>query len=217
MKKPNLRNLAWAKGGGLIPAVVQDRRSRRVLMLGWMDKAALEKTLASGLVTFYSRSRMKLWTKGETSGNILRLYSIAKDCDADTFLIEADPAGPACHRGTASCFDAPRKRAPDGDLGFLDVLEAVVDERFRKRPKGSYVAGLIAGGPDRMAQKVGEEAVETVIAAKSGSRARLESEAADLLFHLMVLLRAKGSSLGRVARTLKGRHAAGARPSARVP
>lgn len=202
-----MKKLDWAKGGGLIPAVIQDRSSRQVLMVGWMNRLALKKTLETGLVTFYSRSKKRLWTKGETSGHVLRLRSLRPDCDADTLLIEAEPAGPACHKGTRTCFEAqgPRPRK-SGELGFLELLERMVDERFKKRPKGSYVAGLIARGGDRIAQKVGEEAVETVIAAKNGSRRRLESEAADLLFHLMVLLKFKGSSLSRVAGTLKSRH-----------
>lgn len=199
-----MKKLDWAKGGGLIPAVVQDAASREVLMVGWMNRQALEATLKTGLVTFYSRTKKRLWTKGESSGHVLRLRSLRADCDADTLLVEAEAAGPACHRGTVTCFRPARKRR-DGGLGFLEVLEETVARRFRERPKGSYVAGLIRGGRDRMAQKVGEEAVETVIAAKNGSRKRLEDEAADLVFHLMVLLKSRGSSLSRVARTLSGR------------
>lgn len=176
-------------------------------MVGWMDRQALRKTLDTGLVTFFSRSKNRLWTKGESSGHILRLVSVRRDCDFDTLLIAAEPAGPACHTGARSCFDRSRahktKRADS--LGFLEILEQVVTERFRKRPRGSYISSLIVGGLDRMAQKVGEEAVETVIAAKNESRRRLESEAADLLFHLMVLLRARNSSLGKVAQTLRRR------------
>ena len=199
-----MKKLNWAKSGGLITAVVQDATTRDVLMVGWMNPAALKATLKTGLVTFYSRSKKRLWTKGESSGNVLRLRSVREDCDADTLLIEAEAAGPVCHRGTMTCFKPGRKRA-EGGLGFLDVLEQTVAERFRKRPQGSYVAGLIKGGRDRIAQKVGEEAVETVIAAKNGSRSRLEDEAADLVFHLMVLLKSRGSSLSRVARTLSAR------------
>lgn len=198
--------LDWAKGGGLIPAVVQDAGDGRVLMVGWMNRAALAKTKDTGLVTFFSRSKRRLWTKGETSGRVLRLVSLAADCDGDTLLVQARPAGPACHRGTATCFDGGKKAKRQNDgLGFLEILEAVVDERFKKKPRGSYVASLIKGGADRMAQKVGEEAVETVIASKNPDLRALESEAADLLFHLMVLLRAKGSSLSRVAQTLRRR------------
>jgi phosphoribosyl-ATP pyrophosphohydrolase/phosphoribosyl-AMP cyclohydrolase len=206
------RKLDWAKGGGLIPAVVQDSRTARVLMVGWMNRAALAKTRDTGLVTFFSRSKKRLWTKGESSGDVLKLVSISADCDGDTLLVQALPAGPACHKGTTTCFDGKTEPVSAGDeFAFLQVLEATVAERFKKKPRGSYVAGLIAAGPDRMAQKVGEEAVETVIASKNKDKALLESEAADLLFHLMVLLQAKGSSLSRVARTLRVRHGAARR------
>ncbi|MBI3506884.1 MAG: bifunctional phosphoribosyl-AMP cyclohydrolase/phosphoribosyl-ATP diphosphatase HisIE [Proteobacteria bacterium] len=199
--------LDWRKGGGLVPAVVQDARDGTVLMVGWMNRAALAATIESGLVTFFSRSRRTLWTKGESSGRVLRLRSIRKDCDSDTLLVAAAPTGPVCHRGTATCFDAARAKERAGGTGFLDILDALVAERVRRKPRGSYVAGLLASGADRVAQKVGEEAVETVIAAKNASPARLDEEAADLLFHLIVLLRSRGSSLSRVAETLRRRHA----------
>jgi phosphoribosyl-ATP pyrophosphohydrolase/phosphoribosyl-AMP cyclohydrolase len=198
-------SLNWTKGRGLIPAVVQSRRTREVLMVGWMNREALNKTLDTGLVTFFSRSRKRLWTKGERSGHILRLTSIRKDCDNDTLLIEADAHGPTCHTGATSCFDKSRPTSQAGGLGFLEILGQTIADRFKKRPRGSYVSSLIRDGIDRIAQKVGEEAVEMVIAAKNASKERLESEAADLLFHLMVLLKARGTSLNAVAQSLKKR------------
>ena len=188
----------WAKMKGLLPAIVQDDSDGTVLMVGYMDAAALAKTRRTGRVTFYSRSKKRLWTKGESSGNFLRLRSVALDCDADALLVRAVPDGPTCHSGAKSCFDAP--------LDFLKDLEAVVDGRFKKRPKGSYVTSLIKDGVDRMAQKVGEEAVETVIAAKNKDRDPLLGEAADLIFHLAVLLRARGASLSDAAAVLRRRH-----------
>jgi phosphoribosyl-ATP pyrophosphohydrolase/phosphoribosyl-AMP cyclohydrolase len=194
---------AFEKMGGLLPAVVQDDADGTVLMVGYMDRAALAKTRKTGRVTFYSRSKKRLWTKGESSGNFLRLRSLALDCDGDALLIRAVPDGPTCHSGARSCFDAP--------LDFLKDLDAVVAQRVKKRPKGSYVAGLLQEGLDRVAQKVGEEAVETVIASKNADRGALLGEAADLVFHLMVLLRARGTSLGEAAAVLRTRHA-GRRP-----
>ena len=188
----------WAKMKGLLPAIVQDDSDGTVLMVGYMDAAELAKTRRTGRVTFYSRSKKRLWTKGESSGNFLRLRSVALDCDADALLVRAVPDGPTCHSGAKSCFDAP--------LDFLKDLEAVVDGRFKKRPKGSYVTSLIKDGVDRMAQKVGEEAVETVIAAKNKDRDPLLGEAADLIFHLAVLLRARGASLSDAAAVLRRRH-----------
>ncbi len=192
-------NPDWKKMGGLLPAVVQDDADGAVLMVGYMDEAALAKTRKSGKVTFYSRSKKRLWTKGESSGHFLKLVSVALDCDADALLVRAKPLGPTCHTGAASCFDEP--------LDFLKQLDALVAERFKKRPKGSYVTSLFKEGVDRMAQKVGEEAVETVIAAKNKDRDLLLGEAADLVFHLMVLLRARGLSLGDAAEVLRRRNA----------
>ena len=181
----------------LTPAVIQHAKTGRVLMLGYMSPESLRLTRETGKVTFFSRSRKKLWMKGETSGNFLRVRSIEGDCDEDALLIQAIPDGPTCHTGKSSCFDA----------GFsLDALDALLADRFRKKPKGSYVASLIRSGIDRMAQKVGEEAVETVIAAERSGKERLEEESADLLFHLMVLLRAKKSSLARVVEVLRRRN-----------
>jgi phosphoribosyl-ATP pyrophosphohydrolase/phosphoribosyl-AMP cyclohydrolase len=191
-------NPDWKKMGGLLPAVVQDDRDGSVLMVGYMDRAALAKTRKSRKVTFYSRSKKRLWTKGESSRNFLRVRSVALDCDGDALLVRAVPDGPTCHTGAKSCFDSP--------LDFLGDLDAVIVDRVKRRPKGSYVSALLKEGPDRVAQKVGEEAVETVIAAKNKDRALFLGESADLLFHLMVLLRARGTSLGDAAEVLRERH-----------
>lgn len=192
---------------GLVPAIVQDVVSREVLMLGYMNAEALEATRRSGLVTFYSRSRQQLWRKGETSGNELRVAEIREDCDHDALLILATPAGPTCHTGAVSCFSPAKAQdpAPPRDLAFLEVLTAVIAQRVRERPEGSYIAKLLTKGLDRVAQKVGEEAVETVIAAKNADPQAFESEAADLLFHLMVLLELRGASLARLAEVLASR------------
>ena len=180
--------LDWHKQGGLLPAIVQDADSLRVLMLGYMDRAALAVTLASGQVTFFSRSRQRLWTKGEQSGHVLALASISADCDRDTLLVLARPAGPTCHLGSASCFAS----AP-GDV--LAELDALVARRARERPDGSYTSKLLEDGVRRIAQKVGEEGVETALAAVAQDDEALLGEAADLLYHLLVLLRARGLSL----------------------
>ncbi len=194
-----LAALAWDKQGGLLPAIVQDVATRRVLMLGYMDRAALEATLASGHVTFYSRSRARLWTKGETSGHTLELVSIAADCDNDTLLVQATPHGPTCHRGSTSCFaDAP------GDV--LADLDTLIAARHAQRPAGSYTTELFDAGIRRIAQKVGEEAVETALAAVMQDDAALLGEAADLLYHLAVLLRARGLALGDAVAVLEDRH-----------
>lgn len=207
MSPGDLERLDWAKGDGLLPAVVQDAASGAVLMLGYMDRAALAQTLATGLVTFYSRSRRALWVKGETSGNRLRLRAVHADCDGDAILVQADPAGPVCHAGTATCFaDAPTPAA--AALAFLSKLEDVIDGRIADPPAGSYTAKLHAEGPRRMAQKVGEEGVEFALAAAGGSDAEVTAEAADLLFHLMLALRARGLTLTEVTRTLERRHSA---------
>jgi phosphoribosyl-AMP cyclohydrolase / phosphoribosyl-ATP pyrophosphohydrolase len=206
----DLERLDWAKGGGLLPAVVQDAASGVVLMLGYMNREALTTTLATGQVTFYSRSRQALWVKGETSGNYLRLRGVHADCDGDALLVQADPAGPVCHAGTPSCFaDAPAPAA--APLAFLARLEAVIDSRIADSPAGSYTAKLHAEGPRRIAQKVGEEGVEFALAAAGGSDGDVTAEAADLLFHLMLALRARGLSLAEVAGTLQRRNLIGAR------
>lgn len=198
------RRLDWAKSDGLLPAIVQHWLTGEVLMLGYMTAAALAETQRSGQVTFYSRSKQRLWTKGESSGHVLVLKSIRIDCDADTLLIQADPRGPTCHTGTSSCFgDSANVRPP---LGFLAELDALVAQRHAERPEGSYTTTLFDGGIRRIAQKVGEEGVETALAAVAQGDDELLGEAADLLFHLIVALRARGLSLADMADVLARRH-----------
>lgn len=192
----------WGKGDGLLPAIVQHWLSGEVLMLGYMDAEALAVTRSSGKVTFHSRSKRRLWTKGESSGHVLKLKEIRIDCDADTLLVQAAPHGPTCHRGTSSCFGSDA-RPP---LGFLAELDALVARRQAERPPGSYTTGLFDGGIRRIAQKVGEEGVETSLALVAQEDSALLGEAADLLFHLTVALRARGLSLAEVAATLAERH-----------
>jgi len=192
---------------GLVPAIVQHAQTGEVLMLGYMNDAALQQTLQTKLVTFYSRSKQRLWVKGESSGHHLDLVDVHADCDEDALLVRCLPRGPTCHNGTTSCFG--NELGPQRNLSFLSELQATIDSRFADRPQGSYVAKLIAQGLDRMAQKVGEEGVETVIAAKNPDDQALLGEAADLLFHLMVLLRARGLGLDAVVRLLERRHAPG--------
>ncbi|MGA9333759.1 MAG: bifunctional phosphoribosyl-AMP cyclohydrolase/phosphoribosyl-ATP diphosphatase HisIE [Rudaea sp.] len=195
-------SINWAKGDGLIPAVVQHARDGRMLMLGYMNREALAQTQQTGNVTFFSRSRQRLWSKGETSGNRLVVNSIHIDCDADTLLVVADPAGPVCHRGTATCFDDAAAPA----LLFLGRLDALIEQRERERPANSYTTKLFESGVRAIAQKVGEEGVETALAGVVQDDAALLGEAADLIFHLQVLLRARGLSLGDVAAKLAQRH-----------
>ena len=200
----DLTRLDWAKGDGLLPAIVQHCQSGEVLMLGYMNAEALAHTQASGHVTFFSRSKQRLWTKGESSGHVLTLKSIRIDCDADTLLVQAEPHGPTCHEGTSSCFgDSADVRPP---LGFLAELDALVAQRHAERPEGSYTTSLFEGGIRRMAQKVGEEGVETALAAVAQDDAELLGESADLIFHLTVVLRARGLSLADVAALLAERH-----------
>lgn len=186
---------------GLVPAIVQDAETGVVLMLGFMNEEAVEKTQQTGRVTFYSRSRRTLWTKGETSGNFLDVVSVVTDCDNDTLLIKAKPSGPICHTGAATCFGETNKDPTD----LLVELEAVIDERRRQKPEDSYVAKLFEKGINKIAQKVGEEAVELVIEAKDDDPDKFRSEAADLLFHYLVLLRAKDVSINDVLDDLKMR------------
>jgi phosphoribosyl-AMP cyclohydrolase / phosphoribosyl-ATP pyrophosphohydrolase len=200
---PDLDRLDFAKGGGLLPAIVQDSADGRVLMLGYMNREALAATLARGRVVFFSRSKNRLWEKGESSGHRLTLVSIHSDCDHDALLVSARPQGPTCHLGTESCF-AVAAGAP----AFLAELERVIADRLSVDRADSYTARLVREGIRRVAQKVGEEGVEVALAAASGSTEELTGEAADLLFHLMVLLRARGLSLTAVAETLRARHAA---------
>ena len=194
----DLQALAWQKQDGLLPAIVQDARTRKVVMLGYMSRDSLQITLDSGNVTFYSRSKQRLWTKGESSGHFLRLVSIETDCDADTLLVQAEPQGPTCHLGRESCFP----HAPGDELR---ELEAVIARRFDERPPGSYTTKLFDAGIKRIAQKVGEEGLETALAAVVEDDAALLGEAADLLYHLIVLLRMRGLSLFDVQRVLATR------------
>ena len=190
--------LAWDKQAGLLPAIVQDADSLRVLMLGYMDRPALQATIDSGRVTFFSRSRQRPWVKGETSGHYLALVAIQADCDNDTLLVQARPAGPTCHLGTQSCFAT----APGDALAELDRMVA---NRERNRPAGSYTTQLFEAGVRAIAQKVGEEGVETALAAAVQDDAALLGEAADLLYHLVVLLRARGLSLRQANAVLEAR------------
>ena len=192
----------FEKGSGLVPAIVQDAKTEQVLMLGYMNEASLTKTQDTGLVTFYSRSRQELWTKGETSGNTLRLKSITVDCDNDTLLVRAIPTGPTCHEGTVSCFG---DKGPEG-LGFLSYLEDLIEDRKTADADSSYTASLLQGPLRRAAQKVGEEGVETALAAVAETEDKLTSEAADLVYHLLVLLAAKDVKFESVITELKSRH-----------
>jgi phosphoribosyl-ATP pyrophosphohydrolase/phosphoribosyl-AMP cyclohydrolase len=194
--------LDWAKGDGLLPVIVQDAETLRVLMLGYMDAAALAATRDSGHVTFYSRSKQRLWTKGESSGHFLDLVSIDVDCDNDTLLVLARPHGPTCHTGRTSCFP----QAPGADVSFLGTLDTLIAERERTRPEGSYTTQLFEKGTRRIAQKVGEEGVETALAGVAQGDAELLGESADLLYHLIVLLRARGLSLADAVAVLESRH-----------
>lgn len=186
---------------GLIPAVVQDAVTDKVLMLGYLNQEALKATETSGLVTFFSRSKQRLWTKGESSGNTLQVQEILLDCDRDAFLIKAKPRGPVCHTGDDTCWGENNHAS-----SFLQDLEAIVWERKKAAPESSYTAKLFAAGIPKMAQKVGEEAVETVIEALGHDRNRLLNETADLLFHLLVLLAAKEVTLNEVEAVLRSRH-----------
>ncbi len=200
----DIDSLDWAKADGLIPAIVQDARTLQVLVLAWMNPEALQQTLSCGLVTFYSRSRGKLWVKGETSGNNLMLVSAHTDCDSDTLLVLADPTGPACHLNTTSCFsedDAP-------GLGWLARLAQIVAARKDADPASSYTARLFSKGARKIAQKVGEEGVETALAGAAGDAEEMKQEAADLLFHLIVLMEQTGLGWDDVMGVLRERHGA---------
>ncbi|MBX7186131.1 MAG: bifunctional phosphoribosyl-AMP cyclohydrolase/phosphoribosyl-ATP diphosphatase HisIE [Vicinamibacteria bacterium] len=213
MSPEEIDALDWEKQGGLIPAVVQDEDNGRVLMLGYMNRDAIDATLDTGHVTFWSRSKERLWTKGETSGNALAFVRMEADCDRDTLLVIARPSGPTCHAGTASCFkDAP--------ANFLAELDVHIRERERDRPPGSYTADLFDSGTRRIAQKVGEEAVETALASVAEDDESLLGEAADLIFHLTVLLRSRGLSVHDAVKVLRNRHVArrqAANPSSMEP
>jgi phosphoribosyl-AMP cyclohydrolase / phosphoribosyl-ATP pyrophosphohydrolase len=200
------RQLDWDKGSGLLPAIIQDAASGAVLMLGYMTREALAATQASGRVTFWSRSKGRLWTKGETSGHFLDLKQIAADCDGDTLLILAEPKGPACHRGTATCWGAQPPQAGAAQVAFLGVLEQVIAQRIAERPPGSYTAKLLSEGTRRIAQKVGEEGLELALAGISQSDPEIIAEAADLVYHMLLLLKVKGLSLAQVVAELETRH-----------
>ncbi len=191
------------KCGGLVPAIIQDATTKVVLMLGYMNEEALQKTQETGLVTFFSRSRQCLWTKGETSGNYLHLVDIKVDCDNDTLLIQAKPDGPTCHKGTDTCWGEENRPNP---LLFLSELSDFIEKRHEEMPEGSYTTSLFKDGLNRMAQKVGEEALELVIEATNGTNERLVYEGSDMLYHLIVLLTSKGLRIEDMARELMERH-----------
>ena len=193
----------FEKCGGLVPAIIQDAKTKNVLMLGYMNKVAYDKTMATRKVTFWSRSRNCLWTKGETSGNFLNLVSIDVDCDNDTLLVKAIPDGPTCHTGTDTCWGEENTQNP---LLFLTELQDFINRRHEEMPEGSYTTSLFKDGVNRIAQKVGEEALETVIEATNGSKEKLVYEASDMLYHLVVLLTSKGLRIEDVAAELAKRH-----------
>ncbi|HPS97905.1 MAG TPA: bifunctional phosphoribosyl-AMP cyclohydrolase/phosphoribosyl-ATP diphosphatase HisIE [Bacteroidales bacterium] len=193
-------NMDFNKGDRLVPVVIQDNTTLQVLMVGYMNEEAYRKTEDEGLVTFYSRSRQSLWTKGETSGNYLRVVTIETDCDSDTILIKAEPAGPVCHTGTWSCFGEQSAK------GFIYRLEDIINSRIEEDSSGSYTSRLFNEGTGKIAQKVGEEAVELVIEAMGDNIGLFKNEAADLLYHLLILLRAKQVNLSEIEEVLLSRH-----------
>lgn len=195
-------DIDFEKMGGLVPAIIQDNVTRKVLMLGFMNKEAYDKTVETGKVTFWSRTRNCLWTKGETSGNFLNVKEILLDCDKDTLLIKARPEGPVCHTGADTCWNEQNSV----DLNFLSYLQDFIDRRYKEMPEGSYTTSLFKSGVNRMAQKVGEEALEAVIEATNGTNERLVYEGSDFLYHLIVLLTAKGLRIEDLAKELQVRH-----------
>jgi phosphoribosyl-AMP cyclohydrolase / phosphoribosyl-ATP pyrophosphohydrolase len=212
----NLDTLNFGKSGGLLPAVVQHAGNDAVLMVGYMNREALVATLTRRRAVFFSRTRGRLWEKGETSGHSLDLVDIRADCDRDALLVRTWPRGPVCHSGDSSCFGDGAEIGSD-PVTFLDTLESVIDDRIATRPEGSYTAKLLAAGRSRIAQKVGEEGLEVALAAVRDSDTDVIHESADLLYHLLVLLRARGLKLERVLEELESRHARTAEPSADVP
>lgn len=194
----------WNKVDGLIPAIVQDFSSSQVLMMGYMNQDALNKTFSTGQVTFYSRTKQRLWTKGETSGNVLQLKNAALDCDNDTLLVKVNPIGPTCHTGTTTCWDGDRQE--ESQMVWLHQLEQLLAARKSADPESSYTASLYHRGTKRISQKVGEEGVEVALAATSGDKAELICESADLIYHLLVLLQDQGLSFSDVIDKLKERH-----------
>jgi phosphoribosyl-ATP pyrophosphohydrolase/phosphoribosyl-AMP cyclohydrolase len=195
--------LDFDKGNGLVPAIIQDYSTRKVLMLGYMNQEAYDQTLATGKVTFWSRSKDRLWTKGETSGNFLLVKETMIDCDQDTILVMAEPQGPTCHTGADTCFN---EQNTSEEVVFLQRLYEVVDDRYKDRSGGSYTSSLFDKGINKIAQKVGEEAVELVIEAKDDDHVLFKNEAADLMYHYLVLLRAKGFTPADIVEVLKERH-----------
>lgn len=203
----------FEKMGGLVPAVIQDAKTRNVLMLGFMNEEAYQKTLETGHVTFWSRTRQTLWTKGETSGHYLNLVEMKADCDQDTLLVRVNPIGPTCHTGTDTCWgednvlqDPSPLSEADASLLFLGELQSFIDKRKEEMPEGSYTTSLFAKGVNKIAQKVGEEALETVIEATNGTKEHLVYEASDMIYHLLVLLTEKGLRIEDVAAELQKRH-----------
>ncbi|KPM01987.1 bifunctional phosphoribosyl-AMP cyclohydrolase/phosphoribosyl-ATP diphosphatase HisIE [Vibrio splendidus] len=194
----------WEKVDGLVPAIVQDYQSSQVLMMGYMNPAALEKTGETGQVTFFSRTKERLWSKGETSGNVLQLQNMSLDCDNDTLLVKVNPIGPTCHTGTTTCWDGDKQE--ETQMVWLHQLEQLLAARKDADPESSYTASLYARGTKRISQKVGEEGVEVALAATSGDKAELVCESADLIYHLMVLLQDQGLSMNDVVNKLKERH-----------
>jgi phosphoribosyl-ATP pyrophosphohydrolase/phosphoribosyl-AMP cyclohydrolase len=195
-------NIDFKKLNGLVPAVIQDVATSKVLMLGFMNEEAYQKTCETGKVTFFSRTKNRLWTKGEESGNFLNVVDILQDCDEDTLLIKVKPVGPVCHTGADTCWN----ESNEGDFFFLNYLQEFIQKRFQEMPEGSYTTKLFQKGVNRMAQKVGEEAVETVIEATNGTDEKFIEEASDLMYHLIVLLTSKGYSLDDLGKELKKRH-----------
>ena len=198
-----LMEIDFEKQGGLVPAIIQDSITNNVLMLGYMNQEAYEQTIKTGKVTFWSRSRQCLWTKGETSGNFLNLVSIKSDSDNDTLLVRVNPVGPACHLGTDTCWGEKNEANP---LLFLTELQDFINKRHEEMPEGSYTTSLFKDGLNRMAQKVGEEALEAVIEATNGTNERLIYEASDMFYHLIVLLTSKGLRIENIAQELQVRH-----------
>lgn len=197
-----MAQLDFSKLNGLIPAIIQDARTKNVLMLGFMNEEAYQKTIGTGKVTFFSRTKQRLWTKGEESGNFLNVVDVLEDCDHDTLLIKAIPQGPTCHTGTDTCWGEDNKWGVE----FLSYLQKFIERRHQEMPEDSYTTSLFKSGVNRMAQKVGEEAVETVIEATNGTDDRLVYEASDLLYHLIVLLTSKGLTIDQLSEELAKRH-----------
>jgi phosphoribosyl-AMP cyclohydrolase / phosphoribosyl-ATP pyrophosphohydrolase len=195
-----MTNIDFSKGGGLVPAVIQDNNTLQILMLGYMNQEALDKTENKGKVTFYSRSRNRLWTKGETSGSFLIVKEITADCDNDSLLVKVNPVGPVCHMGTKSCF------GKDTSKGFIYELEQIISQRIDDNEKNSYTNKLFRQGINKVAQKIGEEVVELVIESKDDNTELFKNEAADLLYHLLILLKAKNTTLTEIEEVLESRH-----------